>query len=342
MRNLTSFSRRSVLVMPLALAACYKSIQVIEIAGFTMGTSYKVIAVDHDNRVDEGEAKRAVSDALLAVNKSMSNWDDTSEISRLNAAPGGSVTQMSPALAEVMNAAATVHSASGGRFDTTLGPVIELWGFGAPGEQSVPTEDAVAAARLRSGHANTLTIDGDRVERAFDDTQVYLSGIGKGYGADAVGRAIEGLGITDYMVEIGGDVYASGRNPDGLPWQIGIESPDPLSASYMDVVGISGRGLASSGDYRNYIEVDGRRLSHMIDPETGRPVDHNTASATVIAENAMLADAWSTAMLVLGRERGLETAKTHGIAVQFVERKGSGSNINWVRSESDAFKSLTA
>ncbi len=171
---------------------------------------------------------------------------------------------------------------------------------------------------------------------------MYLAGIGKGYGADHVGRALESFGLTDYLVEIGGDLYAAGRNPDGLPWQIGIESPNPADRGVMGVVGVSGLGLASSGDYRNYFENDGRRYSHLIDPTTGLPVDHDTASATVLAENAMLADAWSTAMLILGRERGLEVAQRHNIAVQFVDRNRESAPAGFKTHASEAFKSLTA
>jgi thiamine biosynthesis lipoprotein len=145
------------------------------------------------------------------------------------------------------------------------------------------------------------------------------------------------MGLTDYLVEIGGDLYASGRNPDGMAWQIGIESPDPTERGMLGVVGVSGMGLASSGDYRNYFEADGQRFSHLIDPVTGRPVQHNTASATVMAENAMLADAWSTAMLILGRERGLEIAAEHNIAVKFVDRTAAGA---YVTQHSKAFDAL--
>lgn len=334
MSSLTTFSRRAFLVMPFALAACYNRTQVIELVGQTMGTTYKVVAVDHKNVVDKAEVEMRISAALADVNKAMSNWDDSSEISRINAAPAGARADMSQELAQVMNAAADVNAASQGRFDTTMGPLIELWGFGAPGQTALPSEAAIAAAQAKSGHANSLLLTGQNVEKTREDAQVYLAGIGKGYGADHVGRALEDLGLSDYMVEIGGDLYASGRNPEGMAWQIGIESPDPLARGVMGVVGVSGMGLASSGDYRNYFEADGQRFSHLIDPVTGRPVDHNTASATVLADNAMLADAWSTAMLILGRERGLEVAEQHHIAVHFVDRNADGS---YVTHQSAAF-----
>ena len=341
MSTLTSFSRRAFLVMPLALAACYNRKQVIEIAGFSMGTSYKVVAVDHNNPLREAEVDAAVSTALADVNRALSNWDSGSEISRLNAAPGGRATQMSPLLSDVMQTAAQVNRDSAGRFDTTLGPLIELWGFGAPGEQAMPTDADIARARAQSGHENTLLIADGALQKTRGDTQIYLAGIGKGYGADRVGRALESLGVEDYLVEIGGDLYASGRNPDGLPWQIGIESPNALDRSVLGVVGVSGLGLASSGDYRNYFEHDGQRYSHLIDPATGRPVDHTTASATVLAKSAMLADAWSTAMLILGRERGLEIANRHDIAVQFVDREPTAAGQTFKTYNSPSFARLT-
>jgi thiamine biosynthesis lipoprotein len=328
--------------MPLALAACYQRKQVIEIEGATMGTTYKVVAVDHDNKLDESAVKIAINGALDQVNKSMSNWDDSSEISRLNANGTGIAADMSQELTQVMQAAVDVNTASEGRFDTTIGPLIELWGFGATGAQAMPSEDQIELARAKSGHANTMRLGAGQLEKTRADAQIYLAGIGKGYGADHVGRALKGVGGSDYMGEIGGDLYASGRNPDGLPWQIGIEAPNTTDRGILGVVGVSGMGLASSGDYRNYFEQDGQRFSHLIDPATGRPVAHKTASATVLADNAMLADAWSTAMLILGREKGLEVAAKHGIAVHFIERDPNVAQLQFKSYSSDAFTALTA
>lgn len=307
-----------------------------------MGTTYKVVAVDPTNKADEAELRSAVTDALTQVNTAMSNWDQGSEISRLNAAPAGAVTQMSPELSQVMQAAAQVNRDSAGSFDTTLGPLIELWGFGAPGARSMPDAAAIDVARGKSGHENSLIMGQDTVQKKHADAQIYLAGVGKGFGADHVGRAIEKFGISDYLIEIGGDLYASGRNPDGAPWQIGIESPNAADRNILGVIGVSGMGLASSGDYRNYFEVDGQRYSHLIDPSTGRPVAHKTASATVLAENAMMADAWSTAMLILGRERGLEIAREHDIAVQFVERDPNVAKLSFKTFASPSFTSLNA
>lgn len=339
MTDLSRFSRRSFLVMPLALAACKFGPDTFRLSGPTMGTLFNVVAVDTTGRLDEQEVKAAIQGALADVNRQMSNWDPNSEISRFNAQTSTDAVPVSPALAEVMNAAETVHMASAARFDTTIGPLIELWGFGATGSTAMPGDADIADARARSGHANTLQVGQDTLRKVQPDTQVYLAAIGKGYGADKVGRALESLGITDYMVEIGGDLYAAGRNPEGIAWQIGIENPTAHSRDIMEVVSVTDLGLASSGDYRNFFEREGERFSHIVDPHTGRPVTHNTASATVLAENAMLADAWATALHTLGKEDGMAVAEDQGIAVQFIERQG---DAGLKATASSRFRALTA
>lgn len=341
MSNLTALSRRSFILMSVALAACKPGAKILEFSGSTMGTTYNVVAVDASRSVDKIEAQARINAALAQVNHQMSNWDPASEISRFNASKGTDETFVSRELAHVMQAAEDVNKASEGRFDTTMGPLIELWGFGAPGGKRMPQDGEILEAQARSGHGATLKVGVGAIQKIQPDTQVYLAAIGKGFGADQVGRALEGLGLYDYMVEIGGDLYASGLNADGKPWQIGIEKPASLSG-VLDVVGVSGMGLASSGDYRNYFEQDGARYSHVIDPVTGRPITHKTASATVLAENAMLADAWATAMLILGRERGLEIAKANDLAVLFVERDESASDLRFKTTASENFTALTA
>lgn len=342
MSDLTSFSRRSFLAMPVVLMACKPSDLVFEISGSTMGTTYNVVAIDPSQRLTKTEVRAAISRALADVNAQMSNWDPSSEISRFNALADTAPRRISPALADVMQAAESVYYASEGRFDTTMGPLIELWGFGALGARHRPDEGAIAAAQIRSGHRNTLRLGDGSMRKVQSDAQVYLAAIGKGYGADQVGRELAALGIKDYLIEIGGDLYAAGHNPDGLPWQIGIETPDSGNRSVMGVIGVSGLGLASSGDYRNYFEEDGRRYSHVIDPATGYPIEHRTASATVLAENAMLADAWATAMLILGQDRGLEIAESQNLAVLFVERDPGVSELRFRTRASSMYEALTS
>lgn len=337
------FSRRSFLVMPLALAACKKGWSILELTGLTMGTSYSVAAVDHSKSVNEAELQAAINASLAQVNAQMSNWDAGSEISRFNASTSTQPFAVSSELASVMQAAQDVHDASDGRFDVTLGGLIDLWGFGAGQTKSAaPTDAQIAAVMETTGHSNSLRVGGNALQKLQPGTEVYLSAIGKGFGVDQVARTIESFGINDYMIEVGGDLYTAGLNPEGKPWQIGIETPVAHDRGVQQVVSVSGRGMATSGDYRNYFEQDGVRYSHILDGTTGRPVTHKTASVTVLAENAMLADAWATAMLVLGTERGLEIANERDLAVLFIDRDATSGQNGFVTTPSAGFAALQA
>ena len=246
---------------------------------------------------------------------------------------------ISPELAEVMNAAEQVRLASGGSFDTTVGPLIELWGFGADDtSHNIPSDHDLQLAAAKSGHANTLRVAPGSLQKTQADVNVYLSAIGKGFGADLIGRELEQIGVTNYLIEIGGDLYASGYNADGKSWQIGIETPDAHTGGYLDRVAVANLGMASSGDYRNFFEQDGTQYSHLIDPRTGYPVTHNTASTTVLAENAMLADAWATAFHVLGQDEGLVLAEREDLAVLFTQADVNGSGFS--TTESSRFTAL--
>lgn len=310
-----TFSRRSFIVMPLALAACKVGQDVMRLSGLAMGTTYNVVAVNPP--VGEADVRNAIQTELVALNAQMSNWDPTSEISRFNAQNGA--VDVTGDLADVVRIAQHIQHATGGAFDVAAGPLIDLWGFGAgtDARTTLPSDEQIAQAQAASGN---VVLDGGVLRKTHADASLYLSGIGKGHGVDRFARALERLGLTDYMIEVGGDLYTAGTNPDGQPWQIGIESPE--GGPILRTAGVSGKGLATSGDYRQFFEAQGQRYSHLIDPRTGRPVTHGTASATVIADTAILADAWATAMLVLGRDAGMQVAEAQGLAVLFVDRDG--------------------
>ncbi|WP_425102222.1 FAD:protein FMN transferase [Tropicibacter sp. S64] len=329
--------------MPLALAACKPGWSVLELSGLTMGTGYTIVAVDHTKAAKKSELQAAVDTALAEVTAQMSNWDATSEISRFNAATRGESVTVSRELAEVMQTASDVHRASEGTFDVTVGPLIDLWGFGAKaGHGALPSDAEIAQAMACCGQERSVAQSGSTLTKTNDGAEVYLSAIGKGYGVDHVARAIAAFGITDYMVEIGGDLVTAGKNPEGLPWQIGIETPQSFDRGVMQVVGLSGHGMATSGDYRNFFETGGQRFSHIIDATTGRPVTHATTSVTVLTENAMLADAWATALLVLGTERGLRIAQERDLAVLFIDRDADGATSGFRTTASARFTELTA
>lgn len=323
MSGISKLSRRSFLILSTAaLAACKPGQELLKLSGSTMGTTYHVMAVAPRGSVDEKALGTAVQQALAEVDTDMSNWNASSAISRVNAAKAGETLQVSAGLRNVMQGADMVHKASGGSFDVTVGPLIDLWGFGAADNvPHLPGDADIAATLARTGQDKVLELTDTGIRKTTDGAEIYLSAIGKGYGVDRVADAVRSFGVSDFMVEIGGDLYASGRNADGTPWRIGIESPVAGDRALHEIANISGLGMATSGDYRNFFEDHGTRYSHIIDPTTGRPILHSTVSATVLTDNAMLADAWATAMLVLGRDRGLEIAEEQNLAVLFIDRE---------------------
>lgn len=306
----------------MSLTGCWSASQTLEIRGQTMGTVYSVVAVDPSGKLDTAQLESVIATTLASVNGSMSNWDAASEISSFNRS-GSETVPVSPELAEVLSTANEVHEASLGRFDLTLGPLIEIWGFGeTETERKVPSDAEIESALALVGQKRVLTLtrNPDTLRKSDPDVSVYLAAIAKGYGIDRVATALRDLGLSDFMVEIGGDLFASGKSPKGTAWRIGIERPDPTDQRVEDVVPLSGLGLATSGDYRNYFEQNGTRYAHIIDPVTGRSIAHRTASVTVLAQDAMRADAWATALLVLGAERGMPLAEKNGLAAFFIVR----------------------
>jgi thiamine biosynthesis lipoprotein len=332
-------SRRSLFALPAvaAVAACQGGSRTIELGGATMGTTYNIVAIDHDGKTDEAALHADVRAALADVNLQMSNWDAGSDVSRFNAATSDAA--IAPELAQLVRAAQDVNAASDGQFDITLGPVIEAWGFGAAGNTpATPDAATLQTAMNAAGQTGALRIENGRLYKDTPETGIYLSSIGKGHGVDRVADVLRNAGLVDFMVEIGGDLYVAGRNREQLAWQIGIETPDAGNRAVQQIAKVSDLGMATSGDYRNFFVQDGQRLSHIIDATTGRPVTHDTASVTVLAENAMLADAWATALLALGTKRGLEVAAQQNLAALFIDRDGE----SFKTVASDRFAALQA
>ncbi|UWQ65048.1 FAD:protein FMN transferase (plasmid) [Leisingera caerulea] len=314
----------------------------VRLSGQTMGTTYSVIAIGVE--LDQEALAAEVDATLAAVNAKMSNWDPASEVSTFSAARSTAPVRVSPEFAHVLAAANDVHEKTGGKFDVTLGPLIELWGFGPrKPEDPVPADAAITEALEGVGQARLLTLDQEAgtLKKSAPETGINLSAIAKGYGVDAVAETLQGFGVENYMVEIGGDLVTKGQNAKGEAWRIGIEKPDAAAQTVQLIVPVSDLGLATSGDYRNYFEHEGQRYSHILDPVAGRPVTHRTASVTVIAENAMLADAWATAMLVLGSAEGLKLAEQHKLAVFFIDRDVQAGEDAYMTSASSAFEALT-
>lgn len=333
--------RMLALALPLIVSGCLfdKDPQVVRLSGETMGTTYHITAIGED--LDEIALSESVEATLAQVNGKMSNWDPNSEVSTFSSSASTDPISVSDEFVRVMTAANDVHDKTGGIFDVTLGPLIELWGFGPrKPEDPVPADAEISAALDKVGQSRLLTLDPQAGTLAKSDPGVgiNLSAIAKGYGIDAVAQVLRNAGIEDYMVEIGGDLVAKGKNDKGEIWRIGIEKPVTGSQSVQFIVPLDNLGMATSGDYKNFFEQDGVRYSHIIDPTTGRPITHRTTSVTVLAENAMMADAWATAMLALGQGRGLKLADQLGLAVFFISRDVTGGEDAYITVQSGAFK----
>ena len=299
-----------------ALAAGCGGADYHAVDGQTMGTSYRVLARCH------ATLDAARIDAVLAsVNASMSTYDEDSEISRFNASPVGEWTMLSPPLAEVMRTALTLSEMSDGAFDVSVGALVDVWGFGPAPARVFPDDMEVEAALARTGFRH-LELDGSRLRKTLD-VSIDLSAIAKGYGVDAVAAIVAEQGCTDYLVEIGGEVRVRGKNPGGRSWRLGIEMPDPSGAAHR-VVALNEGAIATSGDYRNFFERDGKRYSHTIDPRLGTPVTHALASASVVHASAMWADGYATLIAVLGPEAGLTFAASKDLAAYLLVRREDG------------------
>lgn len=299
---------------------------VVVLTGDTMGTYYRIL-LNRQNGQDEEAIRTGIDGLLNRIEDQMSTWRPESELSRFNRSKSTDWFEVSPETILVVAEALRLADLSGGAFDPTVGPLIDLWSFGSQSsERRIPNDDEIAAAKKKTGWQKVQVRDNPpALRKSQPDVQVDLSAIAKGYGVDAVSNWLAEQGEKDHLVEIGGEDRARGTKPDGSPWRIGIQTPTGMPASQtsgpiFQVVELTDRAIATSGDYQNFFEVDGRRYSHTIDPNTGRPITHDVASVSVLAESCMAADGWATALTVLGPERGMKLAKEQDLAVLILVR----------------------
>lgn len=299
------------------MAAAPRGGNLVEFGGPTMGVSWSVKALAPEG-FDLACAQGQVQALLNRIVAQMSTWEPDADISRFNRAPGGAWMEMPPAFSHVLERALYWAEASGGAFDPTTGRLTELWGFGSVGAaDEPPTEIAIAQALAACGW-DRLALEGARVFQP-GGLALDFSGIAKGFGVDEVSRALGMLGLRDHLVEIGGELRGAGVKADGTPWWAQIETPPGLSLPQGPIrVALHGLSIATSGDYRRFMEHGGRRYSHSLDPRTGRPVEQGLRSVSVIARECVDADALCTALTVLGPGEGPRFAQAHGVAAQFL------------------------
>jgi thiamine biosynthesis lipoprotein len=293
------------------------------LAGDTMGTTWSV-KFSGAPRESLPELRNAIQAALDQINDEMSTYRPDSALSRFNQAPAGSTMVLPTDFALVLKEALNISRETDGAYDVTVGPLVNLWGFGpAPERAEPPSQAQIDAARQRVGWEK-LKLDGRRLTQP-GNVYVDLSSIAKGFAVDKVAHLLEIQGLNNYLVEIGGELRASGEKPYGQPWRVAVERPVPGVREVEKVIALNNLAIATSGDYRNFFEDHGTFYSHTIDPRTGYPVDHRLGSVTVLHSECMTADGLATALTVLGPERGLAFAEQHELAVLFVVRTPEGA-----------------
>ena len=309
-------------------AACQPKRE-LQLSGKTMGTTYHIKVVT--GWLTSGtDLQRQIDDRLAAINKSMSTYDPTSEISRFNAITTANES-FSPSadLLEVLRVAAELHRLTDGAWDGTLDPLVNLWGFGRNGSVSqVPDEREIRQALAHVGFDRIVLDPSGTLSKRDPVVTLDLASIAKGFGVDAIARLLGDNGFLHFLVEIGGEVYARGRRKDGNAWRVGINRPEK-EAAFNDVyqaVPLTDRAMATSGDYRIFFNVDNQSYAHILDPRTGRPVTNGVVSATVVAANCTVADGLATALMVMGAEKGLALVnRLASVECLIVVRQADGS-----------------
>ncbi len=295
--------------------------------GKTMGTTWHATwhwrDASHDG-VPKGVVADEIASILERIDSRMSTWKTDSEVSGFNRSQSTDWYSVSFETAFVVGRASELSLQTDGAFDITVQPLVRLWGFGAEAAQQPPsTEEVARVAEAVGWELVEARSDPPAIRKRKPNTTIDLSAIAKGYAVDCVGRHLESLRVTGYLVEVGGETRVSGEKADGTPWRLGVEEPVPGKRTVRQVLHLAGipRGVATSGDYRNRRVWGGKSHSHTIDPRSHRPVSHELASATVVAEDGLTADAWATALVVLGARDGRRLARSAGVEVLFLLRR---------------------
>jgi thiamine biosynthesis lipoprotein len=290
------------------------------ISGPTMGTSYHITVVSPPANIDKYTLQTDIDKLLININRQMSTYIPDSEISKFNQLSVNTWKSISEDFFTVLELSESFSLLTSGRFDITIGPLVDLWGFGAATDQDqkIPDRGLLEQTLDNVGWYNLVLDKENRAIKKLKPININLSAIAKGYGVDKVAELLTSKNIDNYLVEIGGEVRARGLNKENIPWRLGIEEPSLMQKSVQRVVELTDQAIATSGDYRNYFEENGTRFSHTIDPTSGRPVKHNIASVSVIADNAATADALATALNVLGERAALELSERENIAAYFI------------------------
>ena len=323
--------------LALLLVSCQSHQDEVVLSGETMGTSFVVKFIppaDAPEALRESVSREIVN-VLEEIDTLMSTYNPDSELSRFNAFFSDAPFEISHKTLEVVEMAMEVSRLSDGAFDVTVGPIVNAYGFGVDDRPPAPpTDDQLDVLFNRVGF-EMLAIDAAQRTISKNQPEIYcdLSGIAKGYGVDRIAVVLDSLDIVNYMVEIGGETRARGKNSRDQVWRIAIEKPDERGRAIQRVVELKDISIATSGDYRNFYIQNGVRISHTIDARSGRPIRHNLASVSVFHAECAMADALATAIMVLGPEEGMKLAGEHRLAVLMIVRTDAGGSAEKVSPE---------
>ncbi|MFQ3788679.1 FAD:protein FMN transferase [Halomonas sp. A29] len=327
------------LCLGLLLTGCSENERPLEspvrLEGGIFGSFYQVTIADSLTQGQARELEEGLLEVLEQVDAAMSIYRDDSELMAFNQAPLEEWQPLSNELIEVLAISQSVSEASGGAFDVTIGGLVNLWSFGSEARPREVPDAETLQARLDEVGPHSVEIDENGMQaRRLRDVFVDLGGVAKGHATDRVAAYLDGQSIEHYLVNLGGDLATRGyRDGEGEPWRIGVEAPLDDRQEATHIVPLHDITVATSGDYRNYFEENGQRFSHTIDPRTGYPIEHHVASATVAHPSNAWADAWATAMMVMGEEQGLALAREQGLKVLLLVRE----NESWNSLASPAF-----
>ncbi|MGB5496545.1 MAG: FAD:protein FMN transferase [Sedimenticolaceae bacterium] len=308
------------LVLTTLLVGCGESPPpVAELSGQTMGTSYSIKLSPAPGEDQRTLLQEKVESRLEAINAQMSTYRSDSDLMRFNQARSTDWLAVPESLVELVRRAAAISRLSEGRYDITVGPLVNLWGFGSAGPRdSPPAATDIARALARTGYQHLEVRESPpALRKTIPDLQLDLSSIAKGWAVDELAGLLQNQGYADFLIEIGGEVRAQGTKVSGQPWRIAVERPLPDQRTVQGTIEVRDFAVATSGDYRNFFEDAGRRYSHTIDPLSGQAVQHRLAAVTVVADDCTDADAWATALMALGDQRGPALADALGLKALF-------------------------
>ncbi|MGX9417089.1 FAD:protein FMN transferase [Vibrio sp. WJH972] len=307
------------------LVGCEQSIDQVHLSGPTMGTTYNVKYLDDtEQALEAGKIQTEIDRLLEQVNDQMSTYRKSSELSLFNQYKGSEPYEVSPEMVLVVQEAIRLNHLTQGALDVTVGPLVNLWGFGPEARPDViPTDEDLTQIRKSVGIEH-LQVNSTSLSKDIPDLYVDLSTIAKGWGVDVVAQYLQSLGLKNYMVEIGGEIRLRGKNQQGVGWRIAIEKPVTNERAIQEIIEPGNMGLATSGDYRNYFEENGIRYSHIIDPKTGRPISNKVVSVTVLDSSTMTADGLATGIMVMGEVDGMALAEENDIPVFMVVKTQDG------------------